>query len=133
MSENYPRRPTGESFFPLVAHVSEPIAQGAATTVRVRNRTGYTMTIVGVQGFCTALSNGGATLDIQNLAGVSHLALPVTLVAGAVAESNAITGAAGTGVINGVDVYFVFTNNGGAGNLTDGQGTVTTRVLHATT
>jgi len=130
---DYPRYPLGTSFGTLVASTSELVAAAAALTIRVQNLTGHTIVLVSAQGFCTALSNGGATLDIQNAAAASHLAAPIALAANTVATSTAITGAAGTTVLNATDVYFVFTNNAGAGNLTNAQGTVTYHVMFATT
>jgi len=129
----YTRYHGGSSFIELKAGVSEPIAQGTNSTIRVRNQTGHIMTITGLQGFCTLAGNVG-TVDLQNAVAASHLAAVLPLVAGQVASTTTITGAAGTTKIDGADFYVVFNNPGGGANfITNAQATITGFVQWAST
>lgn len=131
MTQGYMRYPTAaRNSGTLTAQVSEAIAPGGAQTIRVRNQSGATITIIGAQGFCTALSDGGATLDIQDNVAASHLGAAINLAAGTRVSTTTITGAAGGTVADGDDIYYVFSNIAGAGNMTDAQGTVTYTVEH---
>ena len=130
---SYVRYPTGTSCGALTAVASEPIIPTGTTTIIVKNQTGSTMTLIGAQGFATTISGGGATLDIQNGAGATHLAAAIVLVAGSSVGTTTITGAAGTTVVDNADVHFVFANAVGGVNLADGQGTVTYTVQFAST
>lgn len=123
----------GTTFIELKAAVCEPIAQNSNSTIRVRNQTGYIMTITGLQAFCTLAGNAG-TVDLQDAVAASHLAAVLPLVAGQVASTTTITGAAGTTRLNGTDFYVVFNNPaGGANFITNSQATVTGFVQLAST
>ena len=124
MTQGYMRYPpAGRCYGTLSAQVSEPIPAGTVP-IRVRNGYGTAITILGVQGFATALTAGGCTLDLQNAATASHLAAPIALVAGARASTTTITGAAGTTIAAGVDAYFIFISAGG-GATNDAQAILT--------
>lgn len=124
----YMAYPPVNTFISLRASSSEPIAQGTAATLRVRNQTGATLTITAFQAFCTLAGNAG-TADLQNAAAATHLAAALNLSAGATALTTAITGLAGTTKANGVDFYVIFTNPGGAANfITNAQATITCTV-----
>jgi len=113
----------------LRAASSEPIAQGTAAALRVRNQTGKVLTITAFQCFCTLAGNAG-TADLQNAAAATHLAAALNFSAGATALTTTITGLALPTKANGVDFYFIFTNPGGAANfITNAQATVTCTVL----
>jgi len=132
----YMRYPAGNTFISLLATSSEPVAQGAPGTnaiLRVRNQTGALLTIVGFEAFCTLVGNAG-TADLQNAATNTHLAAVLTLAAGATVATTTITGAAGTTVANGVDLYVVFSNPaGGANFITNAQAQITCSVPMAST
>jgi len=129
----YMRYPAGSTYISLLATSSEPIAQGTAPTIRVRNQTGAVMTIVGFEAFCTLAGNVNSTADLRDAAN-THLAAALVLSAGATVVSTTITGVAGTTKANGADFYILWTNPGGAANfITNGQATVTCSVPMAST
>jgi len=117
----------GSAIGALQCQWSEPLTAAPTTvTLRVRNNTGKTITLIAAQGFSeTANNQVGTVLDIW-ANGATVLTAPINMqVSDQINAAGGIAPANNT-VANGVDILFTLTNfnGGGATAMNDAQATV---------
>lgn len=113
----------GTAYGAFQAQVSELVDPNNTVTIRVRNTTGKTITLIAAQIF-SSNSSGISSLNITNSLGVSHLTAPINNNISNRVNTGTIAAGNNTAIAN-ADIYFVFANGGGElGPLVNAQGTV---------